>query len=99
MISDEEQFNKQWLETYALVGCKIKAFKDGGKYGDQNIGKIGERDITYCQEEVMKLVLQIYQAILSLRRGDDDEGKDDDCLQFEDVDYLLDGMDNLSFGL
>jgi len=31
MMRDEEQFNKRWLETYALVGCTVNDFKDGGK--------------------------------------------------------------------
>ena len=81
MIKDEEQFNKKWLETYALVGCKIKDFRDGGKNGE--IGKIIERDIAYNDNELKKLTMQIYQSIVDLMKSQKDK---EISLQFDTKD-------------
>ena len=60
MIKDEEQFNKRWLETYALIGSTINDFKEGGKNKQENIGKVSTRNIAYNEVELKKLATEIY---------------------------------------
>ena len=60
LIKDEEQFNKRWLETYALIGSTFNDFKDGGRANQENIGKISTRNIAYNDVELKKLATEIY---------------------------------------
>ena len=60
IIKDEHQFNKIWLEKYALIGSVFNNFKDGGKTNKENIGKISTRNIAYNEDELKKLAKEIY---------------------------------------
>ena len=92
MIKDEEQFNKRWLERYALMGSIFNDFKEGGKTGEEKIGKVSIRNIPYNDAELKKLATQIYSMIIDSFKSDipkkiDDQPKPDDGLEFEDFDY------------
>jgi len=40
------------LERYALLGCRINDFMEGGKTDKENIGKVFVRDIQYNETEL-----------------------------------------------
>lgn len=101
MIKDEEQFNKRWLETYALIGSTFNDFKDGGRANQENIGKISTRNIAYNDVELKKLATEIYQLIIDSLKSDIPKKKEaqpevpEDFLDFSAIDHgmLEDGDD------
>ena len=101
MIKDEEQFNKRWLETYALVGSTFNDFKEGGKTNKENIGKVSIRNISYNEAELKKLATEIYQMIIDSLKSDIQKKKDpqpeadDQVIDFSEIDHSMfeDGED------
>ena len=101
MIKDEEQFNKRWLETYALLGSTFNDFKDGGRKDQENIGKVSTRNIAYNDVELKKLATEIYQMIIDSLKSDIPKKKEpqpevgEDFLDFSAIDHgmLEDGDD------
>ena len=101
IIKDEHQFNKIWLEKYALIGSVFNNFKDGGKTNKENIGKISTRNIAYNEDELKKLAKEIYLMIIDSLKSEISKKKEaqpevaDNILNFDEIDLgMLEDEEN-----